>query len=308
MDRRDQLVLATAESQGGVISICQLKAAGHTRASIRHAVRTGRLIEVLPGVYRLPGVKLAWEARLMSAVLWAQDDGCAAGRAAGRLWGWDGYGHAGVEIATTRRKLPKTSRFLVHRYDEELRRDIALVRNIPCTSARRTLLDLLGRKDPRASSALDQALRYGQTSLGELCRFYEEQWTRGRRGVAILRAELMDRDPSLAPTESELENLLWDIIVRFRLPRPERQVPMRLPRSGNIRIDLAYRGCLLAIEGDSYAWHAGKEAFERDRIRDAELQALGWTVLRFTWAQARFDPEYVADTIRGHLRRLGIAA
>lgn len=308
MKWRDRIVLATAESQGGVISLLQLKAAGHTRASARHALRTGRLVEFLPGVFRIPGVKLAWEGDLTGAILWAKDHSCAAGRAAARLYGWDGYGSAGVEIATTNRKMSKTRSFIVHCYDAELRRDIVSVRDIPCTSARRTLLDLFGRKDRRASSALDQALRQHDTSFPELCRFYEEQWTRGRRGIAILRAELAERDPRLAPTDSELENLLWDIVVKFRLPRPERQVRMTLPRSGNIRVDLAYRGCLLAIEGDSYAWHSNREAFERDRIRDAELQALGWTVLRFTWSQVRFEPEYVAETIRTHLQRLGVAA
>jgi very-short-patch-repair endonuclease len=60
---------------------------------------------------------------------------------------------------------------------------------------------------------------------------------------------------------------------------------------------------MLAIEVDSYTWHMDRKAFERDRRRDNELRALGWTVFRFTWAMLRFEPERVIDLIRGHLLR-----
>lgn len=48
-------------------------------------------------------------------------------------------------------------------------------------------------------------------------------------------------------------------------------------------------------------WHMDRAAFERDRQRDNELRALGWSVFRFTWAMIRFDPARVVQLIRQHL-------
>ena len=41
----------------------------------------------------------------------------------------------------------------------------------------------------------------------------------------------------------------------------------------------------LIVEVDGYAFHSTRAAFERDRARDAELQARGYRVIRITWRQ-----------------------
>jgi very-short-patch-repair endonuclease len=40
-----------------------------------------------------------------------------------------------------------------------------------------------------------------------------------------------------------------------------------------------------------------RRAFERDRERDNQLRAMGWTVLRFTWAVVRYDPASMVELI-----------
>jgi len=45
---------------------------------------------------------------------------------------------------------------------------------------------------------------------------------------------------------------------------------------------------------------------ETDRRRDVEAALRGWRVLRFTWRQVRYEPEYVIDAITRALA--GIAA
>ena len=67
-------------------------------------------------------------------------------------------------------------------------------------------------------------------------------------------------------------------------------------------MDFAYPAVLVDIECDSYSWHGNRQAFERDRLRDLELQKLGWIVLRFTWPQIRYEPDKVVDHIRHHLK------
>jgi len=91
--------------------------------------------------------------------------------------------------------------------------------------------------------------------------------------------------------------MLAKIIKDAGLPAPERQYEIALP-SGTKYIDFAYPDLLLAIETDGYAWHGDREAFDRDRDRDIELQTLGWRVLRFTYAMLRWEPERVVATIR----------
>jgi very-short-patch-repair endonuclease len=94
--------------------------------------------------------------------------------------------------------------------------------------------------------------------------------------------------------------MLARLIKEAALPAPKRQYEIALP-SGTRYIDFAYPELLLAIETDGYAWHGDREAFDRDRERDNELQTLGWRVLRFTYAMLRWEPERVVATIRRHL-------
>ena len=60
----------------------------------------------------------------------------------------------------------------------------------------------------------------------------------------------------------------------------------------------------IVLEADSWAYHAGKETHDRDCARYNALVAAGWIVLRFTWPQVVFAPEYVERTIRALLTTL----
>jgi very-short-patch-repair endonuclease len=47
------------------------------------------------------------------------------------------------------------------------------------------------------------------------------------------------------------------------------------------------------VEVDGFAFHGGRDAFERDRTRDAQLQAHGYRDMRVTWRQLTTRPEAV---------------
>jgi very-short-patch-repair endonuclease len=98
-----------------------------------------------------------------------------------------------------------------------------------------------------------------------------------RRGRRALTAAL-DDDPQL--TRSEAERRLLALISQARLPRPETNV-----RLEGYEVDLLWRRERLIVEVDGYAYHSTRQAFERDRARDAALQAAGYRVVRFTWRQ-----------------------
>ena len=65
--------------------------------------------------------------------------------------------------------------------------------------------------------------------------------------------------------------------------------------------DLADPFSGLAIEGDSWGFHAGRWEHDRDCRRYNALTATGWRVLRFTYEQVMGSPDYVRQTIRRSL-------
>jgi len=68
-------------------------------------------------------------------------------------------------------------------------------------------------------------------------------------------------------------------------------------RVGSYEVDFLWRDFALIVETDGFEHHGSRAAFERDRDRDAHLQALGYRVVRFTWRQVTREPERVAATL-----------
>jgi hypothetical protein len=93
--------------------------------------------------------------------------------------------------------------------------------------------------------------------------------------------------------ESELE--VWGVTRVLpgppRVPQWVQQYPIRLGNGRSVRLDAAYPQARVAIELDGAAFHGSREARERDLRRDTALAALGWVVLRFSYARLMADPE-----------------
>ncbi|MFN2491243.1 MAG: type IV toxin-antitoxin system AbiEi family antitoxin domain-containing protein [Actinomycetota bacterium] len=296
----DRRCARLAESQRGLFNLAQARAAGISDSQLRRRVESGALVRRLPTVFCIAGTPKTRGQALLAACLWAGENSAVSHRAAARLWGFQGFGNAPIEISMVGSRRPKGLDIVVHRVDNYLVPDIVSVAGIPVTSIPRTLLDLAGMRDLRCEQALDRCLHKKLVSLGQLWLRYEEGWTRGRRGIAIIRESLVHRTPGSAPTQSELEDMAWRLINKRSLPLPIRQHPVVLD-GREIHVDFGYPERMLAIEVDGYAWHMDRRSFERDRERDNALGGLGWRVLRFTWAKLRWDPNYVEDTIRRHL-------
>ncbi|MGI8595323.1 MAG: endonuclease domain-containing protein [Solirubrobacteraceae bacterium] len=89
---------------------------------------------------------------------------------------------------------------------------------------------------------------------------------------------------SLAPTPRTSLSL----VAKAQLPAPETNV-----RIGPHEVDALWREHHLVVEIDGFAYHSTRAAFERDRARDAELQARGLRVMRVTWRQLVGESEAV---------------
>ena len=75
-------------------------------------------------------------------------------------------------------------------------------------------------------------------------------------------------------------------------------------------MDLADDGRRIVREADSFEFHGQRSAMAQDCRRYDELAVRGWLVLRFSWEQVKFEPEWVAGTIRAAvaLRRARLPA
>ena len=89
--------------------------------------------------------------------------------------------------------------------------------------------------------------------------------------------------------ESELEaHGVLNVFRHRSLPPSVGQLRVVLP-TGAVRLDRAWPEAMLAVELDGARHHTSPEDRRRDLARDAALAALGWVVLRFTFADVLRD-------------------
>lgn len=291
---------STARAQYGHFSRLQARSAGLSHKALRCGIEAGRFSSGLPNVYSFTGVPPSALADAMAAVLYAGPEAALSGTSAAANWGLNRFSVRPIEVSIPGTRMSRVKGLNFRRMDPALLPEITTVNGIPTTSARRVLLELAGVWHPRREAALDQVLREGLETLASMWDLYEKAWMRRRRGTRILRELLLDRSPFASLSQSQLVEMTERIIKGRGLPLPIRELPVET-RYGTIHIDLAYPEQKLAIECDGYAFHMDRQAFERDRERDNELQKLGWVVLRFTFSKVTLDPHNVGDTIVFHL-------
>ncbi len=123
----------------------------------------------------------------------------------------------------------------------------------------------------------------------------------GRRGAGILR-DLVIEQPTM--TRSKAERRLLGALADAGLERPLTNV-----RVCDLEVDMVWSDTRVVVEFDGFETHRTRAAFERDRRRDATLQAAGYRVVRATWRRLARDPEVlaadIAATIRHGLSPLG---
>lgn len=289
--RLDRALARLASRQHGVVARRQLLALGFSRGAIAVRIRAGRLIPIHAGVY-LVGHR-AWPplAAEMAAVLACGPGALVSHRSAAALWRLiDPPRGNRVTVTVQRAWAPVRPGIRIHRAASLLRRDRRLLRRIPITSPARTLLDLAALVElPELESLVADAGRRNLVRARELVDQLERN--RGRRGAATLR-RLLERIEGPALTRSEAERKMLSMLRSRGLPSPETNVWI-----AGFQVDFVWARASVIVEIDGFAFHADRAAFERDRHRDAELQARGYRVTRITWRQLVDDPRGVLDRI-----------
>ena len=118
-----------------------------------------------------------------------------------------------------------------------------------------------------------------------------------RPGIGKLRTLLDDRRDGFAPSESELEALLFAAVADPRIPPVRRQMPFPWSPAGSHRVDGFIEEWGLLLEADGRRWHARLATMESDRRRDQEAVRRGYRTLRFGWTDLRDDASRVRDVV-----------
>lgn len=151
---------------------------------------------------------------------------------------------------------------------------------IPVTTPARTLLDLARTAPQRElEGAVEQAQLARFVTPTDLAAVLRPRCP----GAARLRRAL-EAEPAF--TRSEAEQRLLALVQRADIPGPRTNVHV-----GRYEVDALWEERRFVVEVDGFAFHSSRAAFERDRLRDAELQAAGYRVMRVTWRQLTERPE-----------------
>jgi hypothetical protein len=259
-----------------------------------------RCDRIYRNVYTSRGHPLTARDRAMAAWLWSGRKGVLAGNSAAALFGAKWIDHEmPAELITSRTRPPP---LLITRNEVLSPDEFTIVNGIPVTTPERTAFDL-GRRDTRlvAIRRLDALARAtGVTAAGVAPLVHTH---RGGRGMKQLRELLPLMD---AGAESPQETATRLVLVDGGLPPPRTQIVV-IDEWGLIvaRIDMGWRNWLVGVEFDGSQHWTDPRQRARDIDRAAELDRLGWQIVRVSHDLLANRPGVVVERVRGALRARG---
>jgi very-short-patch-repair endonuclease len=278
--RADVLVANLAARQWGVVHVGELRACGLNPEAIAHRVRTGRLHPMYRAVYAVGHANPAREGWWLAAVKASRRDAVLGMWSAAmhvEIMDWEER-HPDVLVLGASR--PAHPQINGHRTSYLPREHVTIHRGIPVTTAERTLLDLAAvLPEHRLRRAVRQAQFLKLTTVGSLAVALNGPGpVRGRAKLAKIIAT------GAAPTQSELEDAVLDLLLRDGFAHPLVNAPLYV---GGRRIvpDFRWPEQWLVVEADG-PHHDDPLERAADLERQRLLEAHGYRVLRVTWEQA----------------------
>lgn len=292
--RLDQL----ATSNHGIVS---RDSSGLSRSSWYRAIAAGQLEQLYPGVARLHGTTRTTEQRIAAAIAATGCAALASHRSAAHLWGISRPSDDPVDVTIVgiRRRFTRFDDIVVHRPRDLERLTPQRRSGIACTNALRTVLDLGAVDRSAVPDAVGHLIASRLATLDALESVVIQHSEHGRTGVVALREAIDEWLIDRKPTDSLLEQTMHRLVTQYRLPPVEFH-----PVICGHEVDFRVAGTRVILECDGWAHHGlQRSTFERDRVRDADLVAAGWIVLRFTYRAITTRPKDTARRIAAALAR-----
>jgi hypothetical protein len=267
----------------GIISSDRLVEIGCPRRTIANMVADGRLITMLPGVFR----SRQWPCnreQVMAAVCARNLAAMIGYTTAGQLWAMRRMTDPAIHVLISHGCSPEMEGVVVHRCRRVDPIDIVQRPDgIRLTSPPRTLFDsadMLGHE--ATTSVLEQLLNEQRLTFGTVIDTLQRLYHPRRPGSSTMLAVIRSRPDWRAALQSDLEVRVLAEISRQGLPEPQPQFRQLLPDRRQVVIDFAWPLFKLAVEVDHPAWHAGSLESHADKGRDRKLATIGWTSARIT--------------------------
>ena len=280
MDLISQVVLL-----GGVTARATLLRLRPKR-EIDAALRTGKLVRDGRGRYALPTAMAGM--RVANSVA-----GVLSHRSAAQYWGWAQKSAGGLpEVTVPRnRRVDRALRELLIPHWSDLPPEDVVKGSV--TSLLRTLIDCM-RNLPydEAVSIVDSALRAGDLTKEDLVALAAGTKGRGRARIMAVAAG------ATAKAANVFESVLRaqaDLVPGLKVVP---QLSVLIGERLRLHPDLVDAENKIIVEAEGFEWHGKSAQLTRDCRRYNTFTLLGWTVIRFSWAQVMHDPEYVQAVLR----------
>lgn len=255
---------------------------------MRRRVEADRLHLLHRGVYALGDGSVSRRGQWLAAVIACGEGALLSHGSAAALWGLMRPRGSDVEVTAA---AGRTMRGIVVHECAIFAEDRAVVARIPVTSVARTLFDLAEVVDERQlEKAFEEADRLGLLKI----RALEDVCARshGRRALRPIR-KLIDAATMPIDTQSPLEDRVLDLCREHGLPLPVTGAWVE-----GREVDALWQKQKLVVEADGWSTHRHRAAFERDRARDAAMQAVGYHVIRLTHRRIERESEAIVHEIR----------
>ncbi|HXR29876.1 MAG TPA: DUF559 domain-containing protein [Solirubrobacterales bacterium] len=217
-------------------------------------------------------------------------------RSAAALWGLTRQRSRIIDVnaAIGRQGLDRRLGIFIHR-GRLLAEDRTLRGGLPITTVARTLFDMAEFVPLQAlESAWEEADRLKLLELSAVEDVCERGY--GRRALKPIRQLLAEARAAMI-TRSPLEDEFAAFCRAHELPSPAFNAIVL-----GFEIDALWAKERLAVELDSWSFHRHRAAFERDRARDAALQAAGYRTIRITHRRLNQDSATVEEELRALLQ------
>lgn len=282
-----QVIRQALEEYGGLATRQQLLGRVPKKVLDSHIGRQN-LVRVFPRVYRLRDSPADEMTALRASLLFAGPPAALSHTTALAVWGvrrLDWPLHLTVDQGIRR---ARAEDIVIHRrlrFDPQSAQCVTR-RGLRITILARSIIDswpLLPREE-RRPLVLDMARERLVTAKQLREALAERPNIGGFRSLAQAIELIADG------CQSELEALgVLNVFQHRSLPPSVGQYRMELS-TGVVWLDRAWPEVKLAIELDGAKHHTSPEDRQRDLARDTALAALGWVVLRFTFADVRNNP------------------
>lgn len=272
----------------------ELRAAGLSRAAIRHRVRRGWLHRRHRGVYFIGSPDPPRPAPELAAVLACSDGSAVSHFAAGRAWRALEAEGGRIDVTVPGGRHPEHEGIHVHRVSVLHPDDVRTIQGIPFTAPARTLIDLggiLGRDS--LEEALDNMRRLRLVTENSLAAALDR--APRRRGTAALRRLLEERGHR-GFTRSVPERGLVRLMRQAGLDPTHTNYPVLGDECDVVWLDLK-----VCVEMDSAAFHTSPREMDSDRERDQRRRDAGWRTVRVTARQLNREPHKVVARVSGEL-------